>query len=373
MSIVLFRTPGALPLDACTTFGINAKPNSTNPFGFFGTGLKYAIAVILRHRGTIRFFIKGVEYEFYLHAKDFRGKEFAQVRMRKRRSGMLSWLKSTPLPFTTELGKNWKLWEAFRELESNTRDENGYTEILEPQELQSIDEFQCDKTGTDIVVQCDNFAECIGLKVRDHGGAKVNSCVFLAPEHLEVVFENDDFIAYEGASDHIYYQGIRVYDLSSPSRVTYNFKAGRVQLSEDRSAKNIWSMQYDIAYHIQRLQDVETIKMLLEQCKEHALWYETDVLSFGDNGMEHFRSVARLLQEQGGSRAIRGWYGAYGSQTIDEDDGPSTEIRLLDAEWAVVIDALSTYEGEEHIVQGLPEDPVHGALHRLISKIESNI
>ena len=29
------------------------------------------------------------------------------------------------LPFTTELGKNWEVWQAYRELHSNTLDESG--------------------------------------------------------------------------------------------------------------------------------------------------------------------------------------------------------------------------------------------------------
>ena len=45
---VVFSTNGLIPLQAFTMFGLNAKPESKNPFGFFGTGLKIAIAVCLR-------------------------------------------------------------------------------------------------------------------------------------------------------------------------------------------------------------------------------------------------------------------------------------------------------------------------------------
>lgn len=36
--VVVFKTPGHIPLEAFTTFGINSKPNSLNPIGFFGSG-----------------------------------------------------------------------------------------------------------------------------------------------------------------------------------------------------------------------------------------------------------------------------------------------------------------------------------------------
>jgi hypothetical protein len=96
-----------------------------NPIGQFGTGLKYAVAVILRHGGTVRLFIETEEYEFYVHEKDFRGKELQTVRMRKRHGTLARWMSSRQLPFTLNYGRNWELWQAYRELESNARDERG--------------------------------------------------------------------------------------------------------------------------------------------------------------------------------------------------------------------------------------------------------
>ena len=44
---VSFITPGQIDLENVFTFGISAK-ESDNPIGFFGTGLKFAIATLLR-------------------------------------------------------------------------------------------------------------------------------------------------------------------------------------------------------------------------------------------------------------------------------------------------------------------------------------
>lgn len=337
MSKVLFRTPGAIPLDAFTTFGVNAKPNSKSPFGFFGTGIKYAVSVILRNGGKIQVFVKGVEYEFYLHQKDFRGKEFRQVRMRKRKRGMLSWMKSEALPFTTELGKNWKLWEAFRELESNTRDENGETLLITRDELADGEEFQPDVSGTDILIDCPGFFECVGATERPYGGREVVSRVFLDIGEMEEVLDTRQFTMYEGASEHIYYQGIRVYDLRNPSRFTYNFKPGFVELSEDRSAKNIWNMQWAIANRIQEIEDHQLLLRLLEDDKH--LWFETDEISFNFSGSEHFQYVAKLLREKAPSRSLRGYYGMY-PHIEQDDDVSSTDITLHDDQWEFILELL---------------------------------
>ena len=50
---VVHVTKGKLDLRSLSTFGLNAKPNTTNPIGYFGTGMKYAIAVLLRKHVSI--------------------------------------------------------------------------------------------------------------------------------------------------------------------------------------------------------------------------------------------------------------------------------------------------------------------------------
>ena len=39
--------PGLIDLHGITTFGVCAKPEAENPIGYFGTGLKYALAFFL--------------------------------------------------------------------------------------------------------------------------------------------------------------------------------------------------------------------------------------------------------------------------------------------------------------------------------------
>src|SRR5690606_20364037 len=110
-----------------------------NPIGMFGTGLKYAIAVLLRNGNCIEITNKDKTYSFSIHDIDFRGKSFQQILCNGKK-----------LPFTTEYGKNWELWQAYRELHSNTVDEEGISFIGEP-----MDE------GTSIVVYGESFVKCV--------------------------------------------------------------------------------------------------------------------------------------------------------------------------------------------------------------------
>lgn len=121
MTYHYFTSKEDLDLAFLTTFGLSVKVGE-NPIGQFGTGLKYAIAVILRGGGSCS--IVNSDQRLDLHAKRevVRGKEVERI-----------YANDLPLPFTTELGKNWEPWMAFRELLSNSWDEGGgWTQDLPP-------------------------------------------------------------------------------------------------------------------------------------------------------------------------------------------------------------------------------------------------
>lgn len=226
---ILFETNTSISLDAFTMFGINVKVTD-NPLGRFGTGLKYAVAVILRLGGTIDLYIDGTRYEFYLKVAEFRGKEFQTIRMRKAVG--LRW-RSEKLPYTTELGKDWKLWQAYRELESNTRDENGSTYVFLPNSDENLEEeFVPNKKGTQILIQCE------GLEDIFNGDEPA-----FMPHDLKEVYSDPFVTIYDQPSKHLFFRGIRVYDLQHPATLTYNFHT-TVELTEDRTIKNIWWVQY---------------------------------------------------------------------------------------------------------------------------------
>ena len=324
--IYAFKTRTVVPIMAFTNFGMNAKPNTHNPIGFFGTGLKYAVSVILRMGGKIRLLIDGTEYEFYTSSKDFRGKEFQMVRMKKRK-GILSKWQYEALPFTTELGKNWTLWQAFRELESNTRDENGTSGVTET--TAAVDS----KGYTIIEVDCNNFIEVAGEKNQ----------VFL-DEKGPLVFENDVVSIYDSPSKYLYYQGVRVYDMRYPARMTYNFKKGTVDLSEDRSARNSFLLFYRISDAIMRqIDDKPIIYKMLHTPNENVSHFEGHDLSF--NSTEYgisdvFKEVAKQLGKKGfASTAIKG---AYYSYTALPSVSNKVSIELQDDDWKVVMASLET-------------------------------
>lgn len=243
MSIV-HETPGLIDIRSFTTFGLHVKPNSNSPIGKFGTGLKYAVATLLRLGCKIRVFIGLVEYEFITVNDKFRDVEVKMCRMRKRSSLLKKWSYES-LPFTTEHGKFWEAWQAFRELESNTRDEGGVTLRFESLELVP----HPDKTI--ILVDGDEYQKAYDDRDK----------IFL-PNALTKREGDDRVQVFNEPSKHLYWRGIRVFDLELPSVYTYNILEN-MDLTEDRTLKYVWEAQSKIAGYVARSKDTKLINAVV--------------------------------------------------------------------------------------------------------------
>lgn len=259
MRHVVFKTPGLIDIRSFTVMGLSSKPNSDSPIGKFGTGLKMAIAVLVRNDIKVVLWIGRTKYTFKKAKVKFRGAEYQQIIMIREVHGVRKILSKTEiaLPFTTELGKYWELWQAYRELESNTRDENGTTYLLD--DAKDGGAFTIQAEETNILVSGEKFvAEYLDREK-----------TFL-PDGLTQREESTDAIQIlERPSQHVYWRGIRVHDLpeDTPAQLTYNFLKD-IELTEDRTAKNVWALEYDIKNTLIRSEDEGVIRKALGAPKD---------------------------------------------------------------------------------------------------------
>src|SRR5690606_21571397 len=117
--MIVFENSGAIDMRAAITLGVSVKTGS-NPIGFFGTGSKKAISVILAEGGTITIFSGRTKHEFTTARRKIRGHPFKMIIHNGKE-----------LQFTTDYGKTWAPWQAFRELYSNVLDEGGTARHVE--------------------------------------------------------------------------------------------------------------------------------------------------------------------------------------------------------------------------------------------------
>jgi len=203
-----FQNPGLIPIEGFTIMGINAK-DGDNPIGHFGTGVKIAIASILRMNGAITIW-RGMDYYIFSTTKKMiRGKEFDVVVMCENGHS------HTELGFTTELGKNWEPWMMMRELESNCRDEAGSSIVgrLSPTEGMTTIHVGCDAVES-AYKHIDRF--------------------FIVDDPI---YEHKKFNVHRNPNQEFFYRGIRVGMFQEPLPFTFDFKNPELQkrLTEDRT------------------------------------------------------------------------------------------------------------------------------------------
>lgn len=249
MRPVFFYNEGLMDERAFKAFGVSAKLDDS-AIGYFGTGLKYAIAILLRNDHRVKIFIDGKEFKFGKTRVNIRNKEFEMITC-----------NGEELPYTTELGKDWKLWQAFRELYCNAIDEKGgctdnpELDVTEP------------KKGKTVIL-----VDGAGL----HEIYKDRSEIIL-PDWLEeyrISRPNGEIDVYNKPSKYLYYRGVRVAEFRRPALYTYNMKMS-VSLTEDRTLAYQWQAHQFLALGLMNIQKKEHAYTALV-ARDNVMEFEAD-------------------------------------------------------------------------------------------------
>ena len=242
--MIIFSNPGLIPIEAITTLGVNAKENE-NPIGYFGTGLKYAIAVLLRENQSITIYRGKDKYTFTKKPTTIRNKLFDLIHMNNQ-----------PLGWTVDLGKNWELWHAYRELYSNCIDEDGTVEYQQPSH---IDEIPTHENKTLICITGNKF-EAVYTNRHKYF---LQSQPLTSSPFCEIHPSN--------GTSYIYYKGIATKELWPKSLFSYNITTD-MDLTEDRTFKYDFEIDGHLRKTILQLRDRDIITKI---AKANALTYES--------------------------------------------------------------------------------------------------
>lgn len=235
-----FMNNGDFDVRAMLTMGVSAKADDA--IGYFGTGFKYAVAIILRTGGKIKVSTVSGVYEFIAKVEEIRGKEFQVVYCNGKEAG-----------FTTRMGINWEGWMAFRELYCNAKDEGG----------EVSDKLSAD-WDTIIEVDCPVIAKCY----------RERADYFIEGKPL-YVGRNVDI--YKGGHQFIFYRGIAVKNAYQDQMFTYNIKSN-IDLTEDRTVKYEHQIHWAISKEIQMLTDKSLLRQVCASGKhaESSIAFDSD-------------------------------------------------------------------------------------------------
>lgn len=264
--MITFHNPGFLDLNALRLMGVSAKEND-NPIGFFGTGLKYAVATLLRTGHSITIEIGGIGYPIDVQPTEFRGKSLEIVT-----------LAGEPLGITTDLGRNWTPMMAFRELHSNALDEGG--------------------SSTSGLITADTCIRVSGDGIEE---AYRNRDQMFLNRKDEPLFSDSRIEIYSGRGHSVFYRGVCVMEAPEPLAFTYNLLEEQV-LTEDRTASSPTSFYSAMIEGLVHSDDPDLFTILGGRCietKVHAYYYPTfgpQFLEWGKTQLNNHHLPERLKQ-----------------------------------------------------------------------------
>jgi len=331
MQQLVFSNQGIMGLELVSLMGASVK-ESENPIGFFGTGLKYALAVILRLGGAVHIYLDGKQYQVRTEQMCLRGKYFYVVTLNKRKLG-----------FTTELGSTCHAWQAVRELFSNALDEGGSCGILK-----GLPEL---KGNTVIAVTGSVFLD-IWENRRKY---------FLMDEIS--LHENLHVNAYkaEAGNKSVFYRGIKAHETEQPTLYRYSINTF-CTLTEDRTLYNPVSMRDSVERSVITSEDPCYVERLLTASKdffEHNLPF-TDSHCFSSMSNAFKETCEKLIKEmpRNTNHAALDWYRNRVKTTSPYEDAevtPSQQQQMDRAkEFLKKINIDVQYE--IHVVQWLGQD-----------------
>jgi len=309
---ITFHNAPELPLEFIQTFGVNAK-ETDHPIGHFGTGLKYAIAVLLRENCKVVICIGEHVYKFTKKKQVLRGKEFE-----------FCYMDDHMLAFTTELGKNWMLWMAYRELYSNCMDENGVVYAYEYGPME----------GTSIMVEGEAFDEIHELR-----GEFI---LLTKPKYVL-----DQLEVHESLKPGIFYKGIRV--LTMPTKYSYNILSD-LTLTEDRTAHQ-WDVEFAITKAFSTSNNVTAIVDFLTIDEEKYHEPKFNYSKYVDPSSEFMALISKLKKKPHNA-------GGYYSHHSDNFIGgvPKNALSRRIREKIVKLYDLMTFKPQEVYVVKMNED-----------------
>ena len=261
---VYFKNDGEIDPLSLVTMGASVK-SKDSPIGYFGTGLKFAMASILRMGGEIEIFIGEKKYIVETRSTEIRGQDFDLIYIDGERAG-----------YTTQLGRDWEPWMAYRELHSNALDEPNY----------EIDhgEPPAPKTGETQIRVWEN-------KIQEEFYTRDKT--FIETEPLFTV-KNVEFHPGSGEK-FIYYRGVKVGAFERPTMFRYNILNG-LTLTEDRTIAHNWAADGEISRAIKGIEDVDVISSILtcnKKFMEHDIQHGRQTYDKSEAFMEAARNVLK--------------------------------------------------------------------------------
>lgn len=212
MKYLKISNKGLIESEALTLIGASTKVGDENKIGMFGSGNKYALAYLLRNDYGLKIFSGTKKINITTKEHSFRECNYEVIYINGERTSM-----------TTQMGKDWKLWQAIREFYSNAIDEGG-------EYIGTVDKISNKKHETSFYIE-------INDSILDF----IKNFDTYFSVNRKPIFENEYGKIYEKITKGkcvIYRKGIKCTDYSAESYYDYDFND--IVINESRVVDSSW-------------------------------------------------------------------------------------------------------------------------------------
>ena len=220
---LLIENKGEVDVNALILMGGSTKRDSNTAIGFFGSGNKYAIALMLRKQIPFRIFSGEKELVITTRTVGFREKSFEQI--------LINGIETS---LTTEMGPQWDSWMGIREWVSNAIDEG------EHRIMNSATEIRPKTEATRIYIEHHADIQEVIKNWDRYFSFDRTDCLFDA--HGDKVFPQTDR---EKETLLFYRKGIQCY--TSNSKALYSYDLKTFDINESRVISDTWAARRALA------------------------------------------------------------------------------------------------------------------------------
>lgn len=190
---------GEIEPNAFKLIGASTKRDDNSKIGFFGSGLKYSMAYMLRENINLKIFSGMQEVVLSTRPETYREKEFKIITINGEDTSM-----------TTDMGPDWKVWYIVRELYCNAIDEG--TPIVE---VVTEDDVLPHAGSTNFYIQVDGRISDV-VQNWDH---------YFSDKRKDILFNSLGRKLYKSHGSLIVYRkGIQCYTINDKSLFHYDFE-----------------------------------------------------------------------------------------------------------------------------------------------------
>lgn len=291
---ILIQNDGEIETNSFELIGASTKRNDTAKIGFFGSGLKYSVAYMMRNKIEFKIFSGELELKFTTIPEKLKDQIFDRIC-----------INGKPTSYTVTMGPTWtEDWFVLREIYCNALDESSCQMVRETENINAV------AGKTRIYIEATESLKVIVENWDAYFSTEREP--LLDAERVYTTYLNDKVTRqtthiYKKTEGVVYRKGIRV---GLDTRMIYDYGFEHININEDRTAKSLGALSYAFSDILAKMPTESYVVSVLRSgndekpCQEYRAMETTKPdSSFSSQWIEFSKNFMLVLAEKSGKYA----------------------------------------------------------------------